>query len=598
MARIPEHIIENVRQVADIYDIVSEHVELKKYGRNFKGLCPFHNEKTPSFSIHMDKQIYKCFGCGKGGGTINFIMEVEKLDFVDAVKYLGQKYNVPIELEHNSKSNNDLFNQLYTMHEFAKNLYQKNMNDKVTQILNKRNINNSSIDLFEIGLSTKNYDELLKIFRDKKYTSEALNKSGLFINHEKGYMDRFRNRIMFPIYNNFNKPVAFGGRIFNNETNVAKYLNSSETPVYNKSRILYGMHITKNEIIEKRYAIVVEGYMDLIQLYQAGIKNIVSVSGTAFTNEHATMISKLCKTIYIAYDGDSAGINSAIRAGYTILKNNLDGKIINVPIGLDPDDWIQKHGKTSFEDGIQTAESILTFHYKHTINDNSTERDKIDFINEVVLELSTLNDDLTIEMLVKELSFITNYKADSIFNSIQKIKKNNSKRKEYSQNVEHTNPVQNNEVEKSINIDTISLLDKELIMFCFSSDMNNRMIIKDYLNKEWLQSKAIQNIYDEIFIHLSSKEVVKPEIVMNELKKEAERNLMAELLFNKIEVNKNMVIDCLIRLEKNQIQSQSNKLREKLKSSSLKEIEQDDLLKEINELQKQKANLKIKYENV
>ena len=273
MARIPEHIIENVRQVSDIYDIVSEHVNLKKRGRNFFGLCPFHNEKTPSFSINIDKQIYKCFGCGKGGGTINFIMDVEKLDFLDAIKYLGQKYNITIDLEHNSKSHTDLFNQLYAMHEFAKDLYQKNMTSEVIQLLVDRNINKNSIELFEIGLSLNNYDQLLKIFRDQKYSSEALNKSGLFINHEKGYMDRFRNRIMFPIYNSFNKPIAFGGRIFNNETNTAKYLNSSETPIYNKSKTLYGIHITKNEIIEKKSVIVVEGYLDLIQLYQANIKN-------------------------------------------------------------------------------------------------------------------------------------------------------------------------------------------------------------------------------------------------------------------------------------------------------------------------------------
>ena len=180
MARIPEHIIENVRQAADIYDVVSEYVTLKKRGRNFFGLCPFHNEKTPSFSINIDKQIYKCFGCGKGGGTINFIMDVEKLDFLDAVKFLGEKYNIPIELEHNSKSSNDLFNQLYAMHDYAKSYYQKNMNDKVRTLLNDRNINDDSIKTFEIGLSTQNYDELLKIFRQKTYSSESLNKSGLF----------------------------------------------------------------------------------------------------------------------------------------------------------------------------------------------------------------------------------------------------------------------------------------------------------------------------------------------------------------------------------------------------------------------------------
>ena len=591
MARVPEHIIENVRQAADIYDVVSEHVDLKKNGRNFKGLCPFHNEKTPSFHIHMDKQIYKCFGCGKGGGTINFIMDVEKLDFLDAIKYLGQKYNITIELEHNSKSHNDLFNQLYTMHEFAKELYKKNMTADVTQLLIDRNITKNSIELFEIGLSLKNYDELLKIFRDQKYSSESLNKSGLFINHEKGYMDRFRNRIMFPIYNHFNKPVAFGGRIFNNETKVAKYLNSSETPVYNKSRTLYGIHITKNEIIDKKYAVVVEGYMDLIQLYQANIKNVVSVSGTSFTNEHAAMLSKMCKTIYIAYDGDTAGINSAIRAGYTILKNNIEGKIINTPSGLDPDDWIQQHGAEPFESAIKNADSIIAFHYKHTINQNSSERDKIEFINQVITELSELNDDLTLEMLVKELSYITNFKSDSIFNSIAKIKNKKAKRKSFANKPKVV--IENTEK----NTEKISLLDKELIMFCFSSALENRIIIKNHMNAEWIQSELIKNLYNEIFMHLSSEEVVKPEIVMNELKNEDARNLMAKLLFNKIDVNKNMVIDCLVRMEKNQIQSQSNHLREQLKVHNLDDETQNTLLSKINDLQKQKNNLKIKYED-
>ena len=587
MARIPEHIIENVRQVADIYDIVSEHVNLKKRGRNFFGLCPFHNEKTPSFSLNIDKQIYKCFGCGKGGGTINFIMDIEKLDFLDAVKYLGSKYNIEVNLEHNSKSNNDLFNQLYSMHELAKDEYKKNISDQVIQFLNDRNINQDSIDTFEIGLTLTKYDELLQIMREKQYSAEALNKSGLFINHEKGYMDRFRNRIMFPIYNSFNKPIAFGGRVFNNETKIAKYLNSSETPIYNKSKILYGIHITKNEIINKNSVIVVEGYLDLIQLYQANIKNVVSVSGTAFTNEHAKIITKLCKTVYIAYDGDEAGINSAIRAGYTILKGNLEAKIINMPIGLDPDDWIQKEGEEPFKEAMKNSNSILEFHYKNQIKEDNNERDKINFINEVISEISQLEDDLIVESLIKELSLITGFKVESIFNVLSKIK---NKKYTKSRSIEKVEP------SISKNQTNITLIDKEIIMFCFSKDLENRMLIKKHLNPEWIQSDLIKNIYNEILIHLSSKDVVKPEIVMNELKNENERNLMAELLLNQININKKVIIDCLIRMEKNKLQNQLNNLREQLKTIENEDRKQT-LLLDINEFQKQKNSLKNKYIN-
>ena len=587
MARIPEHIIENVRQVADIYDVVSEYVDLKKRGRNFFGLCPFHNEKTPSFSLNIDKQIYKCFGCGKGGGTINFIMDMQKLDFVDAIKYLGQKYNINIEIEHNSKSNKDLFNQLYAMHELTKKVYAQNINDQIIKLLENRNITKKSIELFEIGLSFKKNDQLLQMMRGEKYLTEALKKSGLFIEYENGYMDRFRNRIMFPIYNKFNKPIAFGGRVYNNETKTAKYLNSSETPIYNKSRTLYGLHITKKEIIDNKYAIVVEGYLDLIQLYQSDIKNIVSVSGTSFTNQHATEISKLCKTIYIAYDGDEAGINAAIRAGYTIIKNNLEGKIINTPNGIDPDDWIQKEGSSPFKEAVKNADTVIGFHYKNKINTTSTERDKINFINEVIIELCEINDDLTLEVLIKELSYLTEFKIDSILNSIQ-----NKKNKRYKK----VSKLETDPEEKSI--DEIVLLDKEIIMFCFAEENKIRELIKKNLNVNWIQSKLIQNIYNEIYMHLSSENVVKPEIVMNELKSEQERNLMAEIIFDKIKVNKNMVIDCLVRMEKNDIQINLNQLRRELKQNQSNEEKLNDIINKINELQKEKNNLKNKYISV
>ena len=234
-------------------------------------------------------------------------------------------------------------------------------------------------------------------------------------------------------------------------------------------------------------------------------------------------------------------------------------------------------------------DNIIAFHYKHKIDQNSSERDKIEFINEVITELSEINDDLTVEMLVKELAYTTNFKSESIFNSISKIKTAKSKRGKFAKQPESVTTQK---------VDKISLLDKELIMFCFSYDVKNRIIIKNNMKIEWIQSETIKNLYNEIFMHLSSEEVVKPEIVMNELKNENARNLMAELLFNKIDVKRNMVIDCLIRMEKNQIQSKSNKLREQLKIETVDEVTQNTLLSKINELQKQKNDLKIKYENV
>ena len=588
MARIPEHIIETIRESSDIYDIVSEYVALKKRGRNFFGLCPFHDEKTPSFSINMDKQIYKCFGCGKGGGTINFIMDLERLDFVDALKFLGNKYNINIEIEHNSKSSNDLFNQLYHMNEIANDYYKTQINEKVKDILAKRNINQNSIETFNIGLSTKKYDDLLTIIRKHQFSSEALKKSGLFLDNEKGYMDRFRERIIFPIHNHFNKIVGFAGRIYTDNNKTAKYMNSPETPIYNKSKILYGLNLNKNVIIDSKSVIVVEGYLDLIQLYQAGITNVVAVSGTAFTEGHATAISKLCKTIYLAYDADNAGQEAAIRAGYIILQNNMEPKIIRMPDGLDPDDWIQNEGPEPFKKGIQEANHLIDFHWEFNSKLFKTDQDKIEFVNKVILDLINIKNPLNLEMSIKKLAEITGFGVNSILQTIKmnEAKKNKYKKRTETKKVENINQKQN-----------ISTIEKELINFCFANELKLRKIIKDNLNVEWLESDLIKKIYNEIYMHLSSEETVKPEIIMNELIDEKARNLMAQLIFDDMAPNENIIIDCLCRIEKNTIQKKINQLRLTLKDDSFNEKEKLKNLEMIAEYQKNKNNLIEKYKD-
>ena len=588
MARIQEHIVENIREAADIYDTVSEYVNLKKRGRNFFGLCPFHDEKTPSFSINMDKQIYKCFGCGKGGGTINFIMDVERLDFIDAVKFLGNKYNINVEINHNSKSSNDLFNQLYSMHEVANNYYKSQLNEQIQNILKERNINKESIEKFNIGLSLEKYDDLLNIIRTHKFSSEALKKSGLFLDNEKGYMDRFRNRIIFPIYNHFNKIVGFAGRIYDKNNKMAKYMNSPETPIYNKSKILYGMNLNKNNIIESKSVIVVEGYLDLIQLDQAGFKNVVAVSGTAFTKQHAIAISKLCKTIYLAYDGDKAGKEAAIRAGYIILQNNMEPQMIKMPDDLDPDDWVKNEGPKPFEKALKESDNLLNFHYSIESDSFQTEQDKIDFINKVITDLMAIENPLNLESAIKKLAEITGFNIDSI---LRTIKMNEDKQKKYRK---ITKPEKKESQTKQQHVSSI---EKELINFCFTNNVNLRKIIKNHLNIDWLESRLIREIYKEIYMHLSSEEMAKPEIVMNELINEDARNLMAQLIFDDMSPTKNIIVDCLCRIEKNKLQQHIKQLRLTLKDTDVSEAQKLKKLEALSKVQEQKNHLMDKYKD-
>ena len=587
MARIPEHIIENVRDSSDIYDVVSEYVNLKKRGRNFFGLCPFHDEKTPSFSINIDKQIYKCFGCGKGGGTINFIMDVERLDFVDSIKFLGDKYNINVEIEEKSKAQQDIFNQIYAMNDLAMDYYKNNINNNIKQILKKRNIDENSINKFDIGLSSNNYDDLLKIIRNEKFSAESLKKSGLFLENERGYIDRFRNRIIFPIYNQFNKIVGFAGRIYTENNKTAKYMNSPETPVYNKSKTLYGMHLNKNAIFDQKSVIIVEGYLDLIQLQQAGFENVLAASGTAFTNDHAKIISKLCKTIYLSYDGDKAGIDAAIRAGYIILKNDIEPKVIKMPLGMDPDDWVQNEGPEPFRNAMENASSLVAFHYEIESNNFKTDRDKIEFINKVTLDIMDINNPLSIESLTKEIASLTGFSIDSILNTIEQNHKKKYKRIK-------TKPSDENKVETK----QISKLEKELISCCFSEELENRKIIKNILNIEWLESEEIKKIYKHIVNYIENIKTVKPEIIMSELKDENIRNLMAQLLFDEIKPNKNIIIDCLYRLEKKAVQNKLEILKNKLKNNSFDDESETIIIEEITSLQIKKNKLKDKFTDV
>ncbi len=590
MARIQEHIIENVRETADIHDVVSEYVTLKKRGRNFFGLCPFHDEKTPSFSINIDKQIYKCFGCGKGGGTINFIMDLERLDFVDAVKFLGNKYNIQVEIQHNSKSSNDIFNQIYKMNEIANNFFISNMNHLAKNLLFKRNINEESINTFKIGVSPNDYDQLLTIIRKEKFSAEALKKSELFVETDKGYVDRFRNRIMFPILNQFDKIIGFSGRVINKNDKRAKFMNSPNTPVYNKSKTLYGMNLNKNNIIDCKSVIIVEGYLDLIQLDQAGFNNVLAVCGTAFTDQHAVAISRLCKNIFLAYDGDKAGKDAAIRAGHIILKNNMNPKIISLPDNLDPDDWIQKEGKEPFKNAIQNSESVLSFQYNLESSFFQSDQDRIDFVNKSIESLLKIENPLKFELCLKELSEVTSFNIDTIMKTVKLIE---AKKSRFKKNV----PAIKQETKK-IEPEKISEIEKELINFCFAKDFKLRKLIKENLNLNWLESIQIKEIYNKIYMHLSSKEMVIPEVITQELLDENLRNLMSALTIKDMEPSKNIITDCLARIEKKYLKNKMNAIRMQLKSESINESEEKELLGKIMEIQKQKINILAKYNEV
>ncbi len=580
MARISEQIIESIRSKADIIDTISGYIQLKKRGRNFFGICPFHDEKTPSFSVNQDKQIYKCFGCGAGGGSINFIMEIEKLDFVEAIKYLGEKYGVQIDL-HQSVKENSIFSQLIEINDIVSTYYMNNLfkqsNSDVLNHLNSRGISSETIKEFKLGYADNSYDTVLKGIQSKKFKSDAMKQSGLFINTKNGYIDRFRSRIMFTIQNTAGKTVAFAGRVYNSNDS-AKYVNSPETPLYVKSNILYGLYKTKNEIIKSSRAIVVEGYLDLLQLYQAGIKNIVAVSGTSFTEQHAKLIKRYCNEVFLAYDGDNAGISSAIKAAYILMKHGVNVKIVPLPINKDPDDWVKNEGPEPFLNALENSLEVIDFEYKHK-GEMKSSIELSQFIDKIINELKQIDDPIMQELQCKNLSRLCNVSEKNIIKKLSTISK-----KQYTTNKD------NNKQNDSLK--NLELVEQELIKLCFSADIDIRKLINERIDSNWIINDSNKKMFSVISVHLNSEAPPNPSILMNELK-EKERKILAHLVINiddSINANVNMAIDCLNRLEGYWLKHNLNVLRLKLRDNLSEELE-IDLVSKINEIQTQLNNI-------
>ncbi|MGA9174330.1 MAG: DNA primase [Thermoactinomyces sp.] len=367
--RIPDEVIDQVRQQLDIVDLVQQYVQLKKSGRNYFGLCPFHSEKSPSFSVSPDKQIFYCFGCGAGGDSIKFIMEIEQLTFVEAIMHLADQAGIdipettiaPYDPEEDERQ------QMRKALELTAKLYHHILvateyGEEARRYLRKRNVTPEAIEEFQLGYAPASYQFLLPFLKKRGFCEELLEKAGLITSREKGsekrYFDLFRDRIMFPIHDSQGKVIAFGGRLLGDGR--PKYLNSPESPLFHKRNHLFNLHRARSHMRKEGSVLLFEGYMDVITAWQAGIYNTVATLGTSLTDSHARLIKRNTDTVYICYDADNAGQNAAVRGLEVLKERELTVKVAQMPVGLDPDDYIRRFGGTAFKEEILAASLSLT----------------------------------------------------------------------------------------------------------------------------------------------------------------------------------------------------------------------------------------------
>jgi DNA primase len=365
--RIPENTIDEIRNSANVLDIVSGYVQLRKRGKNFIGLCPFHQEKTPSFTVSEDKQIFHCFGCGVGGNVFKFLMEYKSISFVEAVQEVAEAVGIKISFDKETYSEEQSIQETYfdinvlAAKYFSNNLLNSNDGETARSYFKNRNIKVQTQKQFGLGYAKPEWENVLLYLQENKVDLEKALELGLIDKRDDGgYYDKFRGRIIFPIFSPNGRVIAFGGRILE-DAKVAKYLNSPESIIYSKRRSLYGLFHSKEEIRSGSKAILVEGYMDLISLFQHGIKNVVASSGTSLTEEQAQLLSRFTKNIIVLFDADDAGQKAALRSIEILLKQDFDVRVVLLPDKEDPDSFINKHGKEKFDEVINHAPNFLEF---------------------------------------------------------------------------------------------------------------------------------------------------------------------------------------------------------------------------------------------
>ena len=413
--RIADEKIEEVRSAADIIDIIGAQVKLKKRGKNYLGLCPFHQEKTPSFTVSAEKQMYHCFGCHKGGNVFTFVMETEKVSFVEAVRALAKKAGIELPQEDAREQQLQTENELlYAICRFAGNFFFENLTQSeegkfAREYFGKRGWTEETIRAFGLGYSLNSWDGLLMKATEQGYKKEDLLKAGLIRTRETdgSPYDYFRGRAMFPILSTSGRVVGFGARkLYEQDSIAGKYINSPETPIYNKSKILYGLFHSKESIRQEAGALMVEGYADLISLFQAGVQNAVASSGTALTEEQLQLLGRYSKRITLVYDADSAGSSAMVRGVDLALEQDFDVRVVQLPDQEDPDSFVQKFGGKEFRAKAEEAVSFIDFKAQQFVKSGAfgTPEGKANAVRSIVQSIAKMKDELKRAFYVREVA--------------------------------------------------------------------------------------------------------------------------------------------------------------------------------------------------
>ena len=551
--RIPENIIEEIRVTANAVDIISEYVQLRKRGKNYVGLCPFHNEKTPSFTVSDEKQIFHCFGCHTGGNVFKFLMEYKKISFVEAVQEIAEQLGIPLEYQESAGYEEQQTEQetLYDINtEAAKYFLNNLLNDKEAEGARKyfkaRNIKPQTIRAFGLGYTLRGWENFINFAKGKKIDLDSAIKLGLIGKSDDGrYYDKLPGRLIFPIFSPNGRVVAFAGRILDPEEKGAKYINSPESLIYSKGKILYGLSFAKDEIRRLNKAILVEGYMDLISLYQSGIKNVVAVSGTALTDDQVQLLSRYTMDVVLLFDSDTAGIKASMRSIEVLLKQDMEVKIVSLPEGEDPDSYVNKFGKDKFDDLMKMAENFIEYQtrYYDSLGKLEDPASAAEAIRDLVKSLVLIRDELKRNLLIKNIAKKFNLREKLLETELNKIISKESKRRPPVVRSSEKEKAEKEGLQRIIDegkTDPLLYnLEKELIKLLFDGQKPIIGFISKNISAEEFNIEVHHQLANLVFENVGDEESIRASNLIGQIKDEELETYVREITFEPHSISTN-----------------------------------------------------------
>ncbi len=603
--KISQFKIDEIATSVDIVDIISQYTNLRKAGKNFMGRCPFHEERTPSFSVSQEKGVYHCFGCGKSGNVFTFMMDIDNVTFYDAVKTLAERAGMLLQFDEEVYEDRNQIELLYEINKRAGKYFHDNLLSHegiyAREYLEHRGIKDETITKFGLGFSLRANDALFNKFKSE-FKKEDLISSGLVIlSNLNEVRDRFRSRLMFPIISESGRVVGFGARrLFDDDNLEAKYINSPETKIYNKSKILYGLNFAKKRIKETGYSLLVEGYMDLISLYQNGIENVIASSGTSLTTLQVKILSRYTKEIVIVYDADLAGQNAARRGIEIILENDINASLIVLPKGEDPDSYIKNCGREKFEELLNKRQSVINYigeNYEKVGKLTSPEG-KTEFVREIIYLIARIKDPIKRDFYIKDIAERFVIYESIIRQELDKLLKLKSRglTREPIQTQRESSFENLTEEKNNVDVSNIELM---LIRLLVDSDNETKEYLMDNLEIDFISDPDVVKITNYIFKNFEKPERINHINLFNQFHEKRIREIIGKALLDENYImqdnkSKNHLIEAkftIQQLKLTDIRKQIQDIENKIKSANEYSPETLELQKKHQILIREKVTL-------